>query len=88
MKLPLNVDPGVHSSFNLDQLVPGTPITPVPTLATLPTITEADKIDSSTIKKVVPEEVEEDLVISIPEPIAEEEEEVNANKSDEDNEST
>lgn len=40
MKLPLNVDPGVHSSFNLDQLVPGTPITPVPTMAVLPTITE------------------------------------------------
>lgn len=40
MKLPLNIDPGVHSSFNLDQLVPGTPITPVPTMAMLPTITE------------------------------------------------
>lgn len=40
MKLPLNIDPGVHSSFNLDQLVPGTPITPVPTMAVLPTITE------------------------------------------------
>jgi len=38
MKMPINVDPGVHSSFNLDQLVPGTPITPNPTL---PTITEA-----------------------------------------------
>lgn len=23
MKMPINVDPGVHSSFNLDQLVPG-----------------------------------------------------------------
>jgi hypothetical protein len=43
LKMPLNVDPGVHSSFNLDQLVPGTPITPVPTL---PTITEAKTIDS------------------------------------------
>lgn len=40
MKLPLNIDPGVHSSFNLDQLVPGTPITPVPTMAVLPTISE------------------------------------------------
>lgn len=40
MKLPLNIDPGVHSSFNLDELVPGTPITPVPTMAVLPTITE------------------------------------------------
>lgn len=43
MKMPLNVDPGVHSSFNLDQLVPGsgTPLTPVPTMPVLPTITEA-----------------------------------------------
>lgn len=24
MKMPINIDPGVHSSFNLDQLVPGT----------------------------------------------------------------
>lgn len=40
MKMPINIDPGVHSSFNLDQLVPGTPITPVPTMAVLPTITE------------------------------------------------
>ncbi|XP_046387673.1 uncharacterized protein LOC124157184 isoform X2 [Ischnura elegans] len=42
-KIPLNADPGVHSSFNLDQLmmmVPGTPITPVPTVPTLPTISE------------------------------------------------
>lgn len=23
MKMPINIDPGVHSSFNLDQLVPG-----------------------------------------------------------------
>ncbi len=44
MKLPLNVDPGVHSSFNLDQLVPGTPINPNPTL---PTITEAKNVDGS-----------------------------------------
>ncbi|XP_076284328.1 monocarboxylate transporter 9 isoform X3 [Lasioglossum baleicum] len=34
MKMPINVDPGVHSSFNLDQLVP------VPTVPTLPTISE------------------------------------------------
>lgn len=40
MKQPLNVDPGVHSSFNLDQLAPGTPITPIPTVPTLPTIAE------------------------------------------------
>lgn len=40
MKMPINIDPGVHSSLNLDQLVPGTPITPVPTMAVLPTITE------------------------------------------------
>lgn len=43
LKMPLNVDPGVHSSFHLDQLVPGTPITPVPTLQT---ITEAKTIES------------------------------------------
>jgi hypothetical protein len=47
MKLPLNIDPGVHSSFNLDQLVPGTPITPVPTMAVLPTITEVKVPDHS-----------------------------------------
>ncbi|XP_014278918.1 monocarboxylate transporter 9 isoform X4 [Halyomorpha halys] len=41
MKMPINIDPGVHSSFNLNELVPGTPITPVPTMAVLPTITEA-----------------------------------------------
>ncbi|KAJ8674039.1 hypothetical protein QAD02_005301 [Eretmocerus hayati] len=35
MKMPINIDPGVHSSFNLDQLVP------VPTVPTLPTISEA-----------------------------------------------
>lgn len=40
MKMPINVDPGVHSSFNLDQLVPGTPLTPIPTVPTLPTIAE------------------------------------------------
>uniref|UniRef100_A0A0A9Y4G3 Monocarboxylate transporter 12 n=1 Tax=Lygus hesperus TaxID=30085 RepID=A0A0A9Y4G3_LYGHE len=42
MKMPINIDPGVHSSFNLNELVqPGTPITPVPTMPVLPTITEA-----------------------------------------------
>ncbi|CAH0552902.1 unnamed protein product [Brassicogethes aeneus] len=39
-KQPLNIDPGVHSSLNLDQLASGTPITPIPTVATLPTIAE------------------------------------------------
>lgn len=42
-KMPLNVDPGVHSSFHLDQLVPGNALTPVPTL---PTITEAKTVES------------------------------------------
>jgi len=23
LKMPINIDPGVHSSFNLDQLIPG-----------------------------------------------------------------
>lgn len=41
LKMPINIDPGVHSSFNLDQLVPGTPINALPTVPTLPTITEA-----------------------------------------------
>ncbi|CAG2054288.1 unnamed protein product [Timema podura] len=40
LKMPINIDPGVHSSFNLDQMVPGTPLTPVPTMTTLPTICE------------------------------------------------
>jgi hypothetical protein len=46
LKMPLNVDPGVHSSFHLDQLVPGTgnSLTPVPTL---PTITEAKTVEAS-----------------------------------------
>ncbi|XP_065156423.1 monocarboxylate transporter 14 isoform X2 [Atheta coriaria] len=39
-KQPLNIDPGVHSSFNLDQLGPGTPMSTIPTVPTLPTITE------------------------------------------------
>lgn len=47
MKMPINIDPGVHSSFNLDQLVPGTPITPVPTMAVLPTITEVKAPEQS-----------------------------------------
>ncbi|XP_044006609.1 monocarboxylate transporter 3 isoform X2 [Aphidius gifuensis] len=41
MKMPINVDPGVHSSFNLDQLVP------VPTVPTLPTISEAKVQENS-----------------------------------------
>uniref|UniRef100_A0A1B6C6S6 Major facilitator superfamily (MFS) profile domain-containing protein n=1 Tax=Clastoptera arizonana TaxID=38151 RepID=A0A1B6C6S6_9HEMI len=47
MKMPINIDPGVHSSFNLDQLVPGTPITPVPTMPMLPTISEAKTTEQS-----------------------------------------
>ncbi|XP_075227567.1 uncharacterized protein LOC142328015 [Lycorma delicatula] len=47
MKMPINIDPGVHSSFNLDQLVPGTPITPVPTMPVLPTITEVKAPEQS-----------------------------------------
>lgn len=47
LKVPINIDPGVHSSFNLDQLVPGTPLTPVPTVPTLPTITEVKIPDHS-----------------------------------------
>lgn len=47
MKMPINIDPGVHSSFNLNELVPGTPITPVPTMAVLPTITEAKAPEQS-----------------------------------------
>ncbi|CAK1555408.1 unnamed protein product [Leptosia nina] len=44
MKAPLNIDPGVHSSLNLEALarVPTVPNMPnVPTVPTLPTITEA-----------------------------------------------
>ncbi|KAK6631720.1 hypothetical protein RUM43_013784 [Polyplax serrata] len=63
MKMPINYnyDPGVHSSFNLDQLsqMPGTPITPIPTL---PTISEikgpehaANKAAESNDTKPVPE---------------------------------
>ncbi|KAJ9592129.1 hypothetical protein L9F63_001357, partial [Diploptera punctata] len=47
LKMPINIDPGVHSSFNLDQLVPGTPLTPVPTVPTLPTISEVKVPDQS-----------------------------------------
>ena len=93
-----SVDPGVHSSFNLDQLVPGTSTTPVPTVATLPTITEADQTKSATATdsananfpsaaplapKIEDPILEEELVVSIPEPIAEEEEENNEEESDE-----
>jgi len=47
MKMPLNVDPGVHSGFNLDQIVPGSPLTPVPTVVTLPTIAESKATDGT-----------------------------------------
>lgn len=48
-KLPLNIDPGVHSSFNLDELVgnTGSPITPIPTMAVLPTIREVKAPEQS-----------------------------------------
>lgn len=48
-KLPLNIDPGVHSSFNLDELVgnTGSPITPIPTMAVLPTIKEVKAPEQS-----------------------------------------
>lgn len=44
MKIPINYDPGVHSSFNLDQLAGLTPVSTManlPTIPTLPTISEA-----------------------------------------------
>ncbi|XP_018905157.2 uncharacterized protein [Bemisia tabaci] len=47
LKMPINVDPGVHSSFNLDQLVAGSPITPVPTMPVLPTISEVKAPEQS-----------------------------------------
>ncbi|CAH0720124.1 unnamed protein product, partial [Brenthis ino] len=53
MKAPLNIDPGVHSSLNLEALarVPTIPNMPgVPTVPTLPTITEA-RIDENGEKK-------------------------------------
>jgi len=48
-KLPLNIDPGVHSSFNLDELVnnTGSPMTPIPTMAVLPTIKEVKAPEQS-----------------------------------------
>lgn len=42
MKMPLNIDPGVHSSLNLDQLAQNQGLHPVPTL---PTITESKVSD-------------------------------------------
>lgn len=44
MKMPINIDPGVHSSLNLDQLAAQSGgLHPV---ATLPTITESKSADS------------------------------------------
>nr|CAD7432758.1 unnamed protein product [Timema monikensis] len=40
LKMPINIDPGVHSSLNLDQVVTGLSLTPVSTMITLPTICE------------------------------------------------
>lgn len=54
LKAPLNIDPGVHSSLNLEALarVPTVPNMPgVPTVPTLPTITEAKVIDDNEEKK-------------------------------------
>ncbi|XP_063534459.1 monocarboxylate transporter 12 isoform X6 [Cydia strobilella] len=54
LKAPLNVDPGVHSSLNLEALarVPTVPNMPgVPTVPTLPTITEARVTDDNGDKK-------------------------------------
>lgn len=54
LKAPLNVDPGVHSSLNLEALarVPTVPNMPgVPTVPTLPTITEARVVDDNGDKK-------------------------------------
>ncbi|KAH9630090.1 hypothetical protein HF086_004796 [Spodoptera exigua] len=51
---PLNIDPGVHSSLNLEALarVPTVPNMPgVPTVPTLPTITEAKVADDGEEKK-------------------------------------
>ncbi|XP_026318770.1 monocarboxylate transporter 4 isoform X2 [Hyposmocoma kahamanoa] len=48
LKAPLNIDPGVHSSLNLEALarVPTVPNMPgLPTAPTLPTITEAAVVD-------------------------------------------
>ncbi|KAL0830433.1 hypothetical protein ABMA28_002604 [Loxostege sticticalis] len=54
LKAPLNVDPGVHSSLNLEALarVPTVPNMPgVPTVPTLPTITEARVAEDNGLKK-------------------------------------
>ncbi|XP_061714242.1 monocarboxylate transporter 4 isoform X7 [Cydia pomonella] len=54
LQAPLNVDPGVHSSLNLEALarVPTVPNMPgVPTVPTLPTITEARVVDDNGDKK-------------------------------------
>lgn len=53
---PLNIDPGVHSSLNLEALarVPTIPnMHGVPTVPTLPTITEAKVVDDNGEKKKV-----------------------------------
>ncbi|CAG4975300.1 unnamed protein product [Parnassius apollo] len=54
LKAPLNIDPGVHSSLNLEALarVPTVPNMPgVPPVPTLPTITEAKVVDDNGEKK-------------------------------------
>ncbi|XP_034829017.1 monocarboxylate transporter 14 isoform X3 [Maniola hyperantus] len=54
LQAPLNIDPGVHSSLNLEALarVPTIPNMPgVPTVPTLPTITEARVPDDNELKK-------------------------------------
>ncbi|XP_028165847.1 monocarboxylate transporter 12 isoform X8 [Ostrinia furnacalis] len=54
LKAPLNIDPGVHSSLNLEALarVPTVPNMPgVPTVPTLPTITEAKVAEDNGMKK-------------------------------------
>ncbi|KPJ17130.1 Monocarboxylate transporter 5 [Papilio machaon] len=54
LKAPLNIDPGVHSSLNLEALarVPTVPNMPgVPTVPTLPTITEARVVDVDITEK-------------------------------------
>ncbi|XP_063534455.1 monocarboxylate transporter 3 isoform X2 [Cydia strobilella] len=60
LQAPLNVDPGVHSSLNLEALarVPTVPNMPgVPTVPTLPTITEARVTDDNGDKKKVSKSV-------------------------------
>ncbi|CAH2046945.1 unnamed protein product, partial [Iphiclides podalirius] len=54
LKAPLNIDPGVHSSLNLEALarVPTVPNMPgVPTVPTLPTITEARVVEVENAEK-------------------------------------